>query len=172
MGAPIRILPPVKGTCRSCATAHEKGTPHDVHSLYYMIRFRQEFGMYPSESDCDNWIDRRNRLPQEKDADSQGNVFAWHQYQGAMLVHWSRFERNSFHLFWMNPLEDTSEWISVNDRAPSATDSDHTNCVVAMCSGNQMSVTGWRQVREDTHWEYWKRLPSPPVLLTDLKKAR
>lgn len=52
MEAPIRILPPIKGACRICAAIHAKGTPHDVHSLYYMIRFRQKYGKYPTKADA------------------------------------------------------------------------------------------------------------------------
>ena len=119
-----------------------------------------------------NWIDRRRQLPVAMDADPNGYVFAWHQYQGVMLVHWSRFERNSFHLYWMNPLEDGMTWISTKERLPSATDSDCTGCIAVMNSGGQMSVTGWHQVQKDANWAYWKPLPPPPIFLTDLRKAQ
>ena len=32
------------------------------------------------------WIDKRERMPTEADADGQGCVLAWHRYQGVVIL--------------------------------------------------------------------------------------
>lgn len=48
----IKIMPPVPGTCRECATCHEPGMPHDRDSLYYQFRFFCKHGRFPTWMDA------------------------------------------------------------------------------------------------------------------------
>lgn len=48
----LRILPPRKGACPICAAMHEPMLPHNRNSLYYLMRFRQEHGRFPTWDDA------------------------------------------------------------------------------------------------------------------------
>lgn len=48
----IKVIPPLPGTCRICATAHDCNTPHDISSLYYRVKFRRQNGRYPTAEDA------------------------------------------------------------------------------------------------------------------------
>ena len=47
----IKIIAPAPGKCPVCAGAHDADQPHNIHSMYYRMKFRQKHGRYP------NWID-------------------------------------------------------------------------------------------------------------------
>lgn len=47
------------------------------------------------------WIDKKERMPQEKDADKQSCVIVWHKYQGAMVTGWMRARDSEFITHWM-----------------------------------------------------------------------
>lgn len=50
--ASMQILPPGPGKCPVCAGAHEPRQPHNKHSLYYRMKFRQAHGRYPDWRDA------------------------------------------------------------------------------------------------------------------------
>ena len=44
----LRILPPGPGKCPQCAVEHDAKDPHDLQSLYYRMKFRQQHGRFPT----------------------------------------------------------------------------------------------------------------------------
>lgn len=48
----IRLLAPVPGSCPMCAGKHGADEPHTIESLYYRIKFRQEYGRAPTAEDA------------------------------------------------------------------------------------------------------------------------
>ena len=46
------------------------------------------------------WIDVRERMPREKDADSTGRVMVWHVLNGVMMTGWHRVSENRFITHW------------------------------------------------------------------------
>lgn len=48
----IRLLAPVPGSCPVCAGKHGADEPHTIESLYYRIKFRQEYGRTPTAEDA------------------------------------------------------------------------------------------------------------------------
>lgn len=50
----------------------------------------------------DTWIDKKERLPTEDDADGEGVVLAWHRYQGTMLTGWFRVADDNMFTHWQH----------------------------------------------------------------------
>lgn len=48
----INLAAPVPGTCRVCATLHDREQPHDVNSLYYKNMFRKKHKRFPTIEDA------------------------------------------------------------------------------------------------------------------------
>lgn len=48
----IKITPPADGACSICATQHPPHYPHNRHSVYYQMRFRQDHGQLPTMDDA------------------------------------------------------------------------------------------------------------------------
>lgn len=48
----IRVIAPGPGRCRICAAKHRPGTPHEVKSLYYQVRFYLEHKRFPTAEDA------------------------------------------------------------------------------------------------------------------------
>ncbi len=48
----VKVAPPTSGTCPICAVSHPPQYPHDLHSLYYQMRFRQSHGRLPTCEDA------------------------------------------------------------------------------------------------------------------------
>lgn len=46
------ILPPAPGKCPVCAVKHDPGQPHNLHSLYYQMKFRQQHDRAPKWADA------------------------------------------------------------------------------------------------------------------------
>lgn len=46
------MLPAAPGLCPVCATKHEAGEPHDLHSLFYQTKFKMENGRAPTWDDA------------------------------------------------------------------------------------------------------------------------
>ena len=46
------VSAPGAGKCRICAVRHRKDQPHDVRSVYYIVRFRQRYGREPDIFDA------------------------------------------------------------------------------------------------------------------------
>ena len=53
------------------------------------------------------------------------------------------------------------EWISRNERVPTASDADVCNCVIAWHIHSGVLVIGYRQVGENTMLTHW--MPTPRV---------
>lgn len=41
---PMMLLPPKKGLCQECATAHDPTHPHNAQSLFWGVKFKMEHG--------------------------------------------------------------------------------------------------------------------------------
>ncbi len=48
----IKIIPPVPGACRICATKHDPAEPHDRDSLYYQNWFHRKYKRFPTWKDA------------------------------------------------------------------------------------------------------------------------
>ena len=48
------------------------------------------------------WIDVRDRMPAESDADRSGRVLVWHAMNGVMVTGWWRLEENCYITHWMH----------------------------------------------------------------------
>ena len=48
----IKIIPPIPGACRICATVHGPAQPHEKNSLYYMNRFWKRYKRFPTWEDA------------------------------------------------------------------------------------------------------------------------
>lgn len=48
----IELTPPMPGVCQVCAGIHSPEYPHNIGSLYYQMRFRQEHGRFPTWDDA------------------------------------------------------------------------------------------------------------------------
>ena len=48
----IKVIPPVPGSCRICATMHDPGEPHDRDSLYYQNKFYKKYKRFPTWNDA------------------------------------------------------------------------------------------------------------------------
>lgn len=48
----MTILPPKKGVCPICGTAHEACLPHNKDSLYYQYSFMQQHDRWPTWEDA------------------------------------------------------------------------------------------------------------------------
>lgn len=48
----VTVTPPTEGTCPVCAAKHPPHHPHDWHSIYYQMRYRQENGRLPTMEDA------------------------------------------------------------------------------------------------------------------------
>ena len=48
----VMITPPRPGVCQICAVKHEAEFPHNLNSLYYQMKFRQEHGRAPTWRDA------------------------------------------------------------------------------------------------------------------------
>lgn len=46
------MLPAAPGTCPECATAHDPQLPHNERSLFWMYRFYQANGRWPTRDDA------------------------------------------------------------------------------------------------------------------------
>lgn len=51
-GLEVRLMAPGPGRCPDCAGVHEPGEPHDIGSLYYQMKFRQQHGCGPTRWDA------------------------------------------------------------------------------------------------------------------------
>ena len=59
VGGGFVALPPAKGTCPVCATAHHPQMPHNQQSLYYQMTFHGQHGRWPT------WVDAAKHCPSE-----------------------------------------------------------------------------------------------------------
>ncbi len=63
------------------------------------------------------WIDVRDRMPEDRDADSTGRVLVWHTLNGCMMTGWHRLSENRFITHWQKPpkgpegARDPEEWV-------------------------------------------------------------
>ena len=48
----IKIIPPLPGACKICATVHGPAHPHDKNSLYYMNWFWKRYKRFPTWEDA------------------------------------------------------------------------------------------------------------------------
>jgi len=48
----MAILPPESGCCQVCGTKHDPADPHNKTSLYYQMKFHQEYGRWPTWEDA------------------------------------------------------------------------------------------------------------------------
>ena len=48
----IKVIPPLPGSCRICATKHSKEEPHDRDSLYYQNWFIKRNKRFPTWEDA------------------------------------------------------------------------------------------------------------------------
>jgi len=48
----LLFLPPTPGTCPICAACHAPDEPHCISSLYYLLKFRQAHGRFPTAEDA------------------------------------------------------------------------------------------------------------------------
>ena len=48
------------------------------------------------------WISKAERPPAAEDADAQGCVLVWHQYNHVMVMIWQHALENRFVLAWMH----------------------------------------------------------------------
>jgi hypothetical protein len=48
----LNLTPTKPGTCPECGTEHLPDEPHNLHSLYYQIRFQAQRGRYPTWEDA------------------------------------------------------------------------------------------------------------------------
>jgi len=48
----MQLLPPPRGTCPICATAHAPDQPHNAQSMYYLYRFYGVRGRWPTWADA------------------------------------------------------------------------------------------------------------------------
>ena len=48
----MELTPPMPGTCPICAGNHSAEYPHNLGSMYYQMRFRQERGRFPTWEDA------------------------------------------------------------------------------------------------------------------------
>lgn len=58
------VSAPGIGKCKICAVRHRKDQPHDVRSVYYIVRFRQRYGREPDIFDAmeeSGYVDRHER---------------------------------------------------------------------------------------------------------------
>lgn len=46
------LLPAAPGRCPECASEHPPEQPHNRDSLFYQIKFHQEYGRYPTWNDA------------------------------------------------------------------------------------------------------------------------
>lgn len=46
------------------------------------------------------WIDRKKRMPTEKDADAKKCILVWHKLNGAMITGWHHVADNRFLTHW------------------------------------------------------------------------
>ena len=76
----VTVTPPTEGTCPICATKHPPHYPHNQHSIYYQMRFRQEHGQLPTMEDamahCLDDVKRMIRyvLTGKEEPDGQNNA--------------------------------------------------------------------------------------------------
>lgn len=47
----MTLLPPPPTHCQVCAAYHHPDEPHNLHSMYYQVKFNQEHGRAPT---CDD----------------------------------------------------------------------------------------------------------------------
>lgn len=63
----VHIAAPTKEVCPICAAYHHPDYPHNWHSLYYQMRFRQDHGRFATRDDaiahCPKAV--RDTLPEE-----------------------------------------------------------------------------------------------------------
>lgn len=50
--ATMTLMPVVAGACAVCASKHESNLAHNLHSLYYGMRFKIEHGRDPTWADA------------------------------------------------------------------------------------------------------------------------
>ena len=50
----IKVVPPVPGSCKICATKHDPSEPHDRDSLYYQNQFYKKHKRFPTWNDAMN----------------------------------------------------------------------------------------------------------------------
>lgn len=60
--AEIKIVAPMPGRCKVCATAHRPEEPHDRDSLYYQNRFFRKYKHFPT------WEDAMRHCTEERKA--------------------------------------------------------------------------------------------------------
>lgn len=63
----ILLIPPMPGNCKVCGAKHGTDDPHNLYSLYYIMRFRREHGREPTWEDAikDLSADRRKELAEK-----------------------------------------------------------------------------------------------------------
>ena len=53
------VSAPGIGKCPVCAVRHGKDQPHDIRSVYYIVRYRQKYGREPERKDA--YVDIHDR---------------------------------------------------------------------------------------------------------------
>lgn len=175
-GSKIFVTAPRQGTCMVCGAHHAAHEPHEYRSLYYMVKYRQTHGRYPSPEDAGEhigtkgaatatmmWNGRTKKSPTCDDGDRNGLLLAWHQFHGTMLARWDEFAGNSFHTHWMRLSDlDGIPWVDAADKPPTKEDCDHENCVLGRTKDGELRITGWHQFGAGSMLTEWKRLPFAP----------
>ena len=115
----------------------------------------------------DNWTAIHDRLPNKEDANSAGQVFVWHVFQGVMLAPWDKCAHNRFHTHWM-PISNhiirdgRTLWIDAKIRPPTKADADTQACVLVIDRFNEIDITGWHQFGPGSRFTHWMQLPGRP----------
>lgn len=108
------------------------------------------------------WNRNDFRLPDSTDGDAAGKIFAWHVYQGVMLIRWDEYGRNRFFAGWMRMADGTGAWIDAQERAPTRADADVHSCILARTVYGETIVTGYHQIGYNGAITHWQRLPEGP----------
>lgn len=111
----------------------------------------------------EGWFCKRERPPAADDADQNGRVLAWHQYQCGMICAWDDVCRNRFITHWMPLCAFDDQWIDVRLRKPTPKDADALRCVLARHAIDGMTVIGWFQIPGNTSYTHFARLPDAPA---------
>lgn len=109
------------------------------------------------------WIALREKPPIISDArGKKQQIIVWHIYQGAMVDKFCRARFHTHYTHYTKVPDNMALWNNAQEKLPQESDADIYGCVLAIHKYDGLKVTGYHQIKPQSGYTHWMKLPDAP----------